>query len=143
MKKSTTKTARKTREVEQLATEQTADGAKQPRNRDYVGAPIPATAVYRRTMGEFKNTSADAWMLINELAGTVTHANTYRGGHLPASYDPATYTYAINEKVVARKIDAMQEVEATDWPAWVVHAALASKKPASEGKTRRRKATAK
>lgn len=96
----------------------------------YKGAPIAATKVYRRKMVEFKNCDAEAWMIVNDVTGTVTHANTYNG-ILKASYNPDHYTYPINEKVIGKKLDNMIEVESpADYPTWIVLAiAKKSRKP--------------
>lgn len=91
-------------------------------NRQYSGAPIPATKVYRRRMEEFKNCTAECWMLLDETRGTVCYANTYNG-RLKASYDPTHYTHPLKPKVVAKKEEAMEEVEdREEWPEWVTPA---------------------
>jgi hypothetical protein len=96
--------------------------------RAYAGPPIQATQLYRRDMPEFTNCRAACWMAVNEVAGTVTYANTYND-RLKASYDPAHYTFPAKPAVVARKAVAMEEVDVTDWPEFVV----AAVRPAARG----------
>ena len=62
---------------------------------------------------------------INDHTGTVTYLNTYHGGELPASFNAKFYTFATSEKKLAAKIEQMIEVEATDWPTFVVPATRA------------------
>ncbi len=94
------------------------------RNRDYTGAPVEANRLYIRTMSEFKNTKASVMVAVNDVAGTVTYLNLYRDGHLPASFDPAIYTYPITPKL-AKKLDGdFREIEDRDeWPEFIKSAA--------------------
>jgi len=106
---------------------------KQPVTREYSGAPLTATKVYSRQMTEFKKTTADCMLLIDEVHGTYTFANLYRGGILPASYDA---TYQLTEKTktkIARKIEdqGYQEIEVTDWPHWIRSAGSPAKRKAA------------
>lgn len=87
----------------------------------YAGAPIPATRVFVRTMPEFKNTRAECWLLWNEVAGTVCFCNTY-GGLLKASYNPEHYTFSYKAKVHDSKMEAMKEIDVTDFPQWITNA---------------------
>lgn len=98
--------------------------------RQYQGASISATKVYRREMPEFKNCHAECWMLVNEQAGTYTFANTYNS-QLKASYDAEHYTYQLTNKAqkkVAKKAEEMIEVEVTEWPTWITNAHASKRK---------------
>jgi hypothetical protein len=90
--------------------------------RCYSGRPIEATRLFTRRLQQFKNTDAAVLVAVNDHAGTVTYLNTYRAGELPASYDPKYYTFQINEKKLAKKIEQMAEVEVTEWPPFVAPA---------------------
>jgi hypothetical protein len=92
----------------------------------YAGKPIEATKVFRKQMGGFSKKQgngckAEAWMILHEPRISVAYANTYND-LLKASYNPEQYTYPIKEKVVAAKMEAMEEVEVTEWPEWITSA---------------------
>ena len=103
---------------------------------EYTGKPIEATRLYTRKMIEFKNTEAAVFMAINDDKNTVTYLNTYKGGILPASYNPETYTYILKEKVIAKKLVDMIEIERTEWPPFIVVSVSASAPKPKEKKIR-------
>lgn len=113
-------------------------GEQKAKARHYQGK-VEATRVFRREMEEFKNCTAYAWMILREDIGTVCYANSYgaKGSDLTmprSSWDPATYTYPIKEKVIAKKMNEYVELEEREeWPEWIVPAAVATKK-ARKGK---------
>lgn len=128
MKKNNKKSAKKTTK----ATAKTAKVRTPKAPKAYLGKPIEASRLYRRVMPQFKNCKAEVYLAVNDNTKTTTYMNVYNG-ILPISYDPATYTYAINEKVLAKKLEEMAEVEDRDeWPTFVISAGAA--------KTTRRKA---
>ncbi len=94
----------------------------------YAGPPIPATTVCVRQQPN-RNTAADTWLLVNEVAGTYTTVNTYRDV-LPPSYQAATYTYPLT-LAARRRIDkkiagGLREVDGPDWPSWITGAGVAA-----------------
>src|SRR4051812_29122330 len=130
--KTATKTNRKNSKTTKA--EKTNGKVRMPMGPEtYTGAPIAATKLYTRRMSEFKNTTADCLLLINETSSTYTFANTYRSGILPKSYDAAAYTFKLDEaaqKRLDKKIEeqGFQEVERPDWPSWVIPAAKRGRK---------------
>jgi hypothetical protein len=130
MKTKTTKTE-KTTKTPAKARKNTPRIPKGPTS--YQGAPLQATRLLTRRMSEFKNTTADCWLIINTIAGTYTFANSYKAGNLPPSYRPEKYTYTLTDKTskkLEKKIEeqGFSEVEVTDYPAWVVPATPTKRK---------------
>ena len=116
MKTATRKASRTTKATDKLAV-----------SRAYAGKPIEATKVFRKEMEGFgarthNRCKAETWIILHEQRKTVTYANSYNDV-LKASFNPEHYTYPIKEKVVAAKMEAMQEVEVTEWPEWITSAA--------------------
>ena len=127
MKTTTRKTAKTTK----------AKTAKAPKTKPAAKVfegTIPATRVFQKDLTEqfaakqsWKKTATvpvHNWMILNEAAGTVTYCNTYHNAPR-ASYDPATYTYSLEGrvlKVATKKMDEFVEVEVTDWPSFITPA---------------------
>jgi len=91
---------------------------------------LAATKVFKRTMTEFTNCKAYCWLLINEANNTYSFANSYNGETPKASFEPKHYTYDLSDKaqkLIDKKLaDAnigYEEIEVTDWPAWITNAA--------------------
>src|SRR5688572_25470896 len=90
--------------------------------RKFFQGTVPASKVFMRKMDGFSSKQgnqclARTWLLFNEPEQMVTVANTYHENLLPnASYDPATYTYPYKAKVHNPKMEAMEEVDVTEWP---------------------------
>jgi hypothetical protein len=117
MKVSTKKSSKKSTK----ATKKIAKAKKEvPATKLYQGAPIPCNRLFVRKMDEFRNCEAWAWMAINDKEGTVTYGNSYGPdyGAFRASYQPEVYTFPIKEKVVAKKIDTMKELDPDQWPSF-------------------------
>jgi len=105
---------------------------KSTASKSYSGPPVEATRLFSRQMKGFKLNDAAMLMAVNDHSGTVTYLNTYHGGELPASFNAKFYTFKTSEKKLAAKIEQMEEIEASEWPTFVVPATRARR-----GKDRR------
>jgi hypothetical protein len=81
---------------------------------------IECTRLFSRDMSKQfpKGSEAMTYMAVNDDEGTYCFCNAFHGA-LPLSYDQKTYTFKINPRKLAQRIEAMEQVEPADFPAFV------------------------
>jgi hypothetical protein len=93
---------------------------KAPAPRKEFDGKITCTRLFTRKMSEFKNCKAEMVMALDEKNGVVIYANLYNG-ILPNSFKPEAYTYSLDSKHVATKVEKrkneLTEIEdPAEWP---------------------------
>lgn len=81
------------------------------------GEPIPATETYRRVLATLRRDGirVERWILVNELAQTVTYAFTY-DGVVGAHYDVGKNTHDLSWERLRPKLEEYQYVPADECP---------------------------
>lgn len=147
---------------QQLAADQAEIAGRKPKGAAEVAKPrvskqsplfqgtIPCTRLFKQDLTEkfaakqrwHQGTRVEVanWMLLNEVAATVTYCNTYHGSPR-ASFNPDTYTYPLTgwaQKQATKKMELFTEIEdREEWPTWTSSAVpmpKAEKTPAKKAR---------
>lgn len=78
------------------------------------GSPVPATRCFVSESVSHRGIRVSKWVLVNEVKGTVTFANTFNG-RLGANWDPGVFTFKLDGKRL-RKLVKLVEVPVGECP---------------------------